>query len=108
MPWDKPLSGMIKEIRREVEEDSQRLALYALGRFQQDTPVGNPDLWKVPYAPRGYVGGTLKGSFTADKVQNGWLIGSNQDYAEAIWEDGHSARLAEGAVDVLVADMVKL
>ena len=104
--WDKPLSGLFETIVKEFEQDSQSLAFYALKRFQDDTPVGLPSLWKNPNsAPKGYVGGSLRQSFTIDRVDNGWNVYSQLPYAVPIWVEGHSERLAAGAVDLIIADL---
>jgi len=106
MPWNKSLSSFTDEIRKTYDEDVKKLAFYALKRLKDETPVGNPDTWKNPNsAPRGYRGGTLKKSFNLDRTKDGYLIGSDIIYAERIWADGHSRRLAEGAIDQLVADL---
>lgn len=97
------------EIRTEVDADVRATALYALGRFQSLTPVGNPSTWKNPNsAPKGYVGGSLKKDFSLDKTKDGYFVGTPLPYAPSIWEDGHSKRLAEGAIDTLVADLSNL
>ena len=37
------------------------------GDLIEGTPVGNPDNWKVPRAPKGYTGGELKHSWQPPK-----------------------------------------
>jgi len=106
MAWSTPLSLVVPEFEKGFDDYTQSMALYTLKRFQDNTPVGLPSRWKNPNsAPKGYVGGALRQSFTIDRVNNGWNIFSQLPYAEAIWADGHSTLLAAGAVDLIIADL---
>jgi hypothetical protein len=104
--WDKPLIGLHAQMKKKFDAEAQAMAFYALKRFQDDTPVGNPDRWKNPKsAPKGYVGGSLRQSFTAERERGGWNIFSQLPYAVPIWVEGHSTLLGAGAVDLIIADL---
>ena len=105
MPWNKSLSSLTDEIEKDLDDSNKALAFEAERDLSSNTPVGNPSLWKVPYAPRGYVGGSLKQSWETEKRGDNWVVFSRLPYAEAIWDDGHSRRLYQGrtgAVDVVL------
>lgn len=106
MPWDKSILGLANEIRAAFDQELQALALYALGRFQTISPVGNPSLWKNPNAaPKGYVGGSLRQSFTMEKKPFGWSVFTTLPYGERIFVDGWSTQLPAGGIDLIIADL---
>jgi len=46
-----------------AEQDRRAICFKLFSAIIQDTPVGNPDLWKSGKAPAGYVGGRLRGNW---------------------------------------------
>jgi hypothetical protein len=107
-------------------------ALSLFGMVILSTPVGNKNLWKVPRAPAGYVGGRLRGnwqvtlntpadSFTDDidadggatqgsasrgiskaKLGDKIYLINNLPYAQVV-ENGSSTQAPNGMVKVAVA-----
>ncbi|MGM0422338.1 MAG: hypothetical protein ACQEQL_04470 [Pseudomonadota bacterium] len=53
-----------------LEKAVKNVAGQVHGKLVEETPVGNPSLWKTNYPPKGYVGGTAKLSWnlSVDKV----------------------------------------
>ena len=98
--------GLFGQIEKDFNEESRSLAFYALKRFQDSTPTGDPKRWKRPNsAPKGYVGGSLRQSFTVEREGQGWNVFSQLPYAVPIWVEGHSSLLRRGAVDLIIADL---
>ncbi|MDY7026076.1 MAG: hypothetical protein SVC26_07035 [Pseudomonadota bacterium] len=86
-------------------------------------PVGNPDLWKSPYAPAGYVGGRSRMSWdisvtpkpkfaplstsypvpasTLPQLSKVYYITNGAPYAQRL-NQGHSTQMPSGTVDRLV------
>ena len=111
MPWDRTLDSLKGDIRDDVEDYHRDVATDFHADIISNTVVGNPSRWKNPNsAPRGYVGGTLKSSWQIEKRGDNWVVFSNEPYAEAIWDGGHSRRHFEGitgAIDVLIANFTR-
>ena len=106
MPWKgKDLGSIGEEAEKDFEEFTEFVAFKGHAEIMQETPVGNPALWKSGRGPKGYKGGDLLASWRVDKVGGKWLISSDRVYAAAIWVDGHSRRLYQGqknAVDKVI------
>lgn len=65
MSFTLDMKKAIKNITAETER-VVRTSLYSLSSsIILSTPVGKPSLWKTPYKPRGYIGGTLRGAWNA-------------------------------------------
>lgn len=56
------VSRIAKKMNQTAENVARAVIIEVMASTIEDTPVGNPDLWKNP-APKGYVGGRLKGNW---------------------------------------------
>ena len=74
----------------------KKIALDLLADIVFRTPVGNPDLWKVPIAPPGYVGGRARGN---------WQVGLNETNEEEFDDEDPSggSTIADGSQTILSA-----
>lgn len=123
--WADKVNGGMTEITR------QAVILAAQGLVMQ-SPVGNPDLWKVPR--KGYVGGRFRGSWSlgigspdeatsgaidpsggatlakivggmaSQKAGNVFYVTSNLPYARPL-EYGHSTQAPNGFVRITFAEL---
>lgn len=80
----------IYEIRREVVTmAADALESMAKGFFfeiKTRWPVGNPALWKRPYAPKGYVGGYSKSMWSIEKLDSlTWEVSNPVVYTPVLW-----------------------
>lgn len=52
-----------EEIPKAQLKLQKKIAIDLLGKIIEKNPVGNPDLWKTKYPPKGYVGGRSRGNW---------------------------------------------
>ena len=109
-------------------------ALDLMSAIVMRTPVGNPDIWKTKYPPKGYTGGRLRGNWQAEinrpasgtskktdkrgsktlkkgqakmkgaTVGDSIYITNNLPYAIAV-ENGHSRQAPKGMVKITIAEL---
>jgi len=74
----------------------KKIALDLLKDIVFRTPVGNPDLWKVPIAPAGYVGGRARGN---------WQVGLNATTENELSriDSGGGSTVSDGSGTILSA-----
>ena len=124
----------IPDAKREVYRNLSKLyrggALSVFAEIIQQSPVGNPDLWKSGRKPKGYIGGTFRGNWQASvnepiktiladaqavnreedpaqaigtvTLNDTLYLTNNLPYAQAI-EEGHSTQRPSGWVRTIVA-----
>lgn len=103
--WDLSLSSFSADIRKAFDDDTERIAYYGFSRLQDVSPVGNPELWENPKsAPKGYVGGQFRRSWTITKQRHQYILNNPMPYAEPL-DDGHSSQAPFGILDVVLADL---
>jgi hypothetical protein len=62
MSFSSELSTFAKKAEKNLDLVIQSASIELFGNVIKTTPVGNPSLWKSP-APKGYVGGRLRGNW---------------------------------------------
>lgn len=137
MSFEKDITRFTKGAEEKAERVFRGLALSLFSKVIERTPVGNPDIWKGS-APKGYVGGTLRGNWgvrinsapdrilkTVDKTGSktkrkvetavaklklgqSIYLVNNLPYAQAV-EHGHSTKQApRGMVAITVRSFKRL
>ena len=129
MSFDLDFSKFIKETDEVASKIIRGTALAMFSSIVKRTPVGNPDNWKVPYKPKDYVGGRLRGNWqltlnkaannevnatddsgretiaagvvaaSGSKIKDTIYLANNLPYAESV-EDGSSTQAPSGMVKV--------
>jgi len=64
MSFTLDMTRAVKNIKENTLEVVRGTIFGVSSRIIKATPVGNPALWKSP-APKGYIGGTLRGAWSA-------------------------------------------
>jgi hypothetical protein len=59
----KVFDNLVPELALRLQK---KIAFDMLTKIVQRTPVGNPDLWKTKYPPKGYVGGRARANWQVD------------------------------------------
>ena len=110
-------------LESEIDLVTQKIALDLHKDLVYHWPVGNPDLWKSPYAPVGYVGGRSRMSWDISvtpkpkfaplsssypvppsvlpALSKVYYITNGAPYAQRL-NEGHSTQMPSGTVDRLV------
>lgn len=57
------VSRIAKKMNRKAEDVARAVIIEVMASTIEDTPVGNPQLWKSGRGPKGYVGGRLKANW---------------------------------------------
>lgn len=103
--WNLSLSSFSADIKKAFEGDIEKIGFYTFSRLQDVSPVGNPSLWENPMsAPKGYVGGQFRRSWTITKNNSSYTLNNPMPYAEPL-DDGHSSQAPFGILDVVLADL---
>lgn len=77
------LTAELDNIISQKDKILARIAGELYSELEAGTPTGKPSEWKNPNsAPKGYVGGHLKGSWTIEQKGKDWIINNPVEYAE--------------------------
>jgi len=78
-------SEALKAIERDAAKIIGQEAMGLKASLEFATPVGNPAIWKTKYPPKGYVGGTMKRSWSISKKSPiHYVISNPMEYATQI------------------------
>jgi hypothetical protein len=87
----------LQDFKREIDQKGKafvaEVALQAITQVVQNSPVGNPSIWKRKTAPKGYVGGAFRRDWQLEVNQR--PVGSRATGADATGGDAINAAVSK-------------
>lgn len=63
MSFSLDIKNFAEKTERNIQDVKTSVAIDLFAAIIKSTPVGNPKYWQTPKAPKGYVGGRLRGNW---------------------------------------------
>lgn len=95
------MSNIVKRLNTVLETlDDKNVSKIAYDSFKNNTPVGDPNRWKIKYKPKNYKPGNAR----RNTVLKNNEIQANYPYAQRL-EEGYSSQAPKGMTEPTLQDI---